>query len=98
MAPQWSPLISGHQPGTSARLGHRGPALTRCPWRQSDACSLKSRGDKIIQLEKIQGVKIISHCCGSISYLSEQMKPVLLEVLQHEPTQQAEIKSLIDWQ
>lgn len=26
------------------------------------------------------------------------MTPVLLEVLQHEPTHQAEIKSLIDWQ
>ena len=35
---------------------------------------------------------------GLISVITVQMKPVLLEVLQQEPTQQSEIKSLIDWQ
>lgn len=53
----------------------------------------------MIQLEKGMAVlkkkKMNSHI---IVVLSSDEACFLLEVLQHEPTQEAEIKSLIDWQ
>lgn len=94
-ATQWLPLISGHRPVTSARLSHQGPAPTLCPWKRWDAYSLKGRRDKLIKLEKYKRYDC-GYCSSDSSCFSVQMKPVLLEVLQHEPTQQGGNK-VIHW-
>lgn len=86
VVPQWCPLISGCQPVTSARWSHQGPALTLRPWRQQDACSLKE-----IQVVNMNSSHI------NICYFSVQMTPVFTGSAATW-TQQAEVKTLIDWQ